>query len=334
MIKKFLIERFSWIVLFLSLQSLILFVAYIDSTIHFLSILYVVFLSMIIFIIFLIIRYHKETRFYKSLEEWNTHLDLTSIGHAESPFEKMIENSLISQTDHLKQEIDLNNMTLEEEKDELLSWIHEVKTPLTAMHLMLERLDDDTMKAQLTYEWLRIHLLLDQQLHRKRIPFMKNDLYIEQSDLKVLIYREIKTLRSWCMQKGIGFDVELKVTQVLTDAKWLSFILRQLITNAIKYSEASDILINSYQENEQLKLEVKDFGRGIDAKDLPRIFDKGFTSTTIHQDQVATGMGLYLVKRAAQPLLIHIDVQSKLGKGTTFILTFSKQNDFVHITGM
>src|SRR3954465_7959156 len=108
MIKSFLIERFSWIFLFLSLQSLILFIAYIDSTIHFLSILYVVFLSMIIFIIFLSIRYHKETRFYRSLEEWNTHLDLTSIGHAESPFEKVIENSLISQTDQLKQEIDLN----------------------------------------------------------------------------------------------------------------------------------------------------------------------------------------------------------------------------------
>ena len=92
-------------------------------------------------------------------------------------------------------------MTLEEEKDDLLSWIHEVKTPLTAMHLMIERLDDETMKAQLTYEWLRIHLLLDQQLHQKRIPFMENDLYIEQTDLKVLIFREIKALQSWCIAK-------------------------------------------------------------------------------------------------------------------------------------
>lgn len=334
MIKKYLIERFSWIFLFLSLQFLILFVAYMDSTIHFLSILYVVFLSVIIFTIFLIIRYHKETRFYSSLEEWSTHLDLTSIAHAESPFEKMIEDCLINQTEQLKQDAALNRMTLEEEKDDLLSWIHEVKTPLTAMHLMLERINDETMKAQLTYEWLRIHLLLDQQLHRKRIPFMKNDLNIEQTDLKVLIFREIKSLRSWCLQKGIGFDVELEITNVLTDTKWLSFIIRQLLTNAIKYSEASDIMITSYQKDHQIKLEIKDSGRGIDTKDLPRIFDKGFTSTTKHYDQAATGMGLFLVKKAAHPLLIHIDVKSKLGKGTTFILTFSKQNDFVHITGM
>ena len=78
-----------------------------------------------------------------------------------------------------------------------------MKTPLTAMHLMIERLNDETMKAQLTYEWLRIHLLLDQQLHQKRIPFMKNDLYIEKTDLKALIFREIKivTIMVYCKKE-------------------------------------------------------------------------------------------------------------------------------------
>jgi len=79
---------------------------------------------------------------------------------------------------------------------------------------------------------------------------------------------------------------------------------------------------------------VQDFGRGIDPKDLPRIFDKGFTSTTKHQDSAATGMGLFLAKKAAGPLLIRINVQSKWGEGTTFTLTFPKRNDFVHISGM
>ena len=67
------------------------------------------------------------------------------------------------------------------------------------------------------------------------------------TDLKTLIFKEIKTLQSWCIQKGIGFDVQLEVTEVLSDAKWLAFIIRQLLTNAIKYSEASDIIIKSYQ---------------------------------------------------------------------------------------
>lgn len=334
MIKKFLIERRSWILLFLFLQILTLSVTYLDTTIPFMSIFYLVFLSLIVFTIFLIIRYHKETKFYRSLEEWDNDLDLTKVIDSETPFEKIIESSITNQTDQLIRKSAQNQLLLAQEKDELLAWIHEVKTPLTAMHLMIERLDNETMKAQMTYEWLRIHLLLDQQLHHKRIPFMENDLYIESTALKPLIFKEIKMLQSWCIQKGIGFDVELEVTEVLSDAKWLAFIIRQLLTNAVKYSEASDIIIKSYQRHGHALLEIEDFGRGINQKDLPRIFDKGFTSTTHHQDHAGTGMGLYLAKKAAQPMLIHIDVYSTLGAGTTFTLTFPQRNDFVTILGM
>ncbi len=202
----------------------------------------------------------------------------------------MIEQKIINQTNQLKQVASQDRLALEQEKDEILSWIHEVKTPLTAMHLMIDRLNDERMKAQLTYEWLRIHLLLDQQLHQKRIPFMENDLYIEHIALEPLIFKEIKALQSWCMKKGIGFEVQLEASEVLSDAKWLAFIIRQLLTNAVKYSDSSDIIIKSYLQNDQSIMEVKDFGRGIDPKDLPRIFEKGFTSTTVHQDNAATGM--------------------------------------------
>lgn len=334
MILKYIIERKSWILLFIFLQLLMIIVAYLDSALQIRPILYISFLSSMIFIIFFIIRYLKETRFYKSIKEWDNHLDLSSIATAETPFEAVVEQKLTEQTALLKKDLAKSRITMEQEKDDLLAWIHEVKTPLTAMNLMIDRITDESVKAQLTYEWLRIHLLLDQQLHQKRIPFIENDLYIEKTDLQALIFKEIKTLQSWCIQKGIGFDVDLEMTEVLTDAKWLSFIIRQLLTNAVKYSEASDIVIKSYLQHDQLKLEVQDFGRGIDSKDLPRIFDKGFTSTIMHQDNAATGMGLYLVKKAAETLAIHIDADSIPGTGTTFTLTFPKKNEFLKITGM
>ena len=334
MIKKYLLERSSWIILVLFIHLFVLFGAYIDPSIPFTSLLYLVSLSMLCFVLFLVVRYPKETKFYKSLAERENDLDLTSIPMSESPFEKIIEESITSQAKLLKQTASDNLLTLEQEKDELLSWIHEVKTPLTAMHLMIERIEDDGMKKHLTYEWLRIHLLLDQQLHQRRIPFIENDLYIEQIDLEMLIFDEIKTLQSWCIQKGIGFDLNLEVAEVLSDAKWLAFIIRQLLTNAVKYSEASDITVSSYQQAEHVILEVKDHGRGIDPKDLPRIFDKGFTSTTVHRDNAATGMGLYLAQKAAQSLFILIGVQSELGSGTTFTLTFPLKNEFVRISSM
>lgn len=334
MVKTYLLERRSWIVFFIFQNLLLLFIAYIDPKISLPSIVYVTFLMTLILLLFLAFRYQKETKFYKALQEREKDFDLTRLMKPDSPFEQMIESSFIEQIDYLKTIASKNQVMLEQEKDDLLSWIHEVKTPLTAMDLMVEKIEDDTLKSQITYEWLRIHLLLDQQLHQKRLLFIENDLLIERTDLEALLFQELKTLQSWCIQKGIGFDIDLQKTEVLSDTKWLAFIVRQLLTNAVKYSKNSDIHIKSYQQDEHTYLQIEDFGRGIDEKDLPRIFDKGFTSTTNHDDQSATGMGLYLAKKVAKPLLIEIAIQSEVGVGTTIILTFPKRNDFVNVMSM
>ena len=334
MIIRFLRERLSWITFFVFLQFFLFFMSYLDSSISVHSVLYVNLLSFLLFGLFLLLRYKRETPFYKSLTEREDNLDTTNIEEPRSPFEKIIERSIINQTDALNQSMRASQLALEQEKDDLLSWIHEVKTPLTAMHLMIDRLEDGALKSNMTYEWLRIYFLLDQQLHQKRIPFMENDLYIERTDLEAVIFDEIRTLQSWCLQKGIGFELELEMTEVLSDAKWLGFIIRQLLTNAVKYSEDSDILIRSYHKDGKTHLEVKDFGRGINPKDLPRIFDRGFTSTSDHQDTAATGMGLYLAQNAARSLLIRIEAKSRQGEGSVFTLSFPEQNEFVNITGM
>ncbi|MGB3262043.1 sensor histidine kinase [Paenisporosarcina sp.] len=334
MIRNFLLERISWILLFAAFQGMSLFIAYIDATIPFGSMLYISFLSFLLFAVFLCFRYFRETRFYRSLEDWESSLDLSEVAEPISPFETIVVHSITEQTKLLKSELSENRIQLELEKDDLLSWIHEVKTPLTAMQLMIGRVENVTLKAQLNQEWLRIHLLLDQQLHQKRLTVIENDLYIEQIQLESIVFNEIKTMQSWCIQKGIGFDIQLDRTDVLSDAKWLSFILRQLLTNAIKYSEKSDIIIKSYEKEGQICLDVTDMGRGINQKDLPRIFDKGFTSTTDHWEQASTGIGLYLAKKAASPLLLKIIVDSQIEKGTTATLCFPKQNEFVNLQGM
>jgi two-component system, OmpR family, bacitracin resistance sensor histidine kinase BceS len=128
--------------------------------------------------------------------------------------------------------------------------------------------------------------------------------------------------------------VDLQAERVLCDAKWLSFIMGQLLTNAVKYSEESDVMIRSYEHRGQVYIEVKDNGRGISPQDMPRIFEKGFTSTTQHEDSRATGMGLYLAQKATHALSIHIGVQSVLNEGTTFTLAFPKPNDFVDMKSM
>ncbi|MDQ0220384.1 HAMP domain-containing histidine kinase [Peribacillus cavernae] len=334
MIRRFIAERRSWILFFLFQLLILLFIAYLDPSISLSAMSYIVFLSLVLFIFFLFLRYQRETAFFKQLEERVNDLDLSSLTTSRSPFETIVEKSIIEQTEHLKQTASRNRVQMEQEKDEMLSWIHEVKTPLTALHLMIQRMEDDQLKARLTYEWLRIHLLLDQQLHQKRIPFIENDLYMEDTDIETLLFTELKTLQSWCIQKGIGFDFDLQVTHVLSDSKWLAFIIRQILTNAVKYSESSDIIIRSYLKADRTFLDITDHGRGIDSRDLSRIFDKGFTSTTVHHDQASTGMGLYLAKKAADSLHIKMSVNSKVNYRTTFTLAFPRKNEFVHIIGM
>lgn len=334
MIRRFLRERLSWTLFFLFAHALLLFISFVDSAIPFDSILYFAGLSFISFLIFLAVRYQREARFYKNLEERLGDLDPGSLPSSSSPFEKVVEEAMYEQSALLKKEAQGLHLALETEKDQMLAWIHEVKTPLTALHLMIERMEDGPLKSSLTYEWLRIHLLLDQQLHQKRIPFIENDLYIQKIDLEEVIHHELLTMKAWCIQKGIGFDISLEETEVLTDGKWLAFIIRQILTNSIKYSDAGDIKIKSWKQQGQTKLEIRDFGRGIDPRDLPRIFDKGFTSTFKHEDHAATGMGLYLTKKAAVPLLIEIEVQSALREGTAFTLSFPKRNDFSQVISM
>lgn len=335
MFKKYIVERLSWILLFVFMQLLILFVGFVDASIPFSSLIYVVFLSILVFAGFLAWRYPRETRFYRSLEAWDLDIGLGSLAEAESPLEHMVEEAVTLQNEKFTGEMSRHLIGVEQEKDDLLSWIHEVKTPMTTMRLMIDRLGDERLKRELKVEWLRIHLLLDQQLHQRRIPSMENDLYIESCQLEPVVNQEIRELQSWCMQKGIGFDVDLPVGEVLSDAKWLGFILRQVLSNAVKYSDSSDVSVTSRVDGQQrVVLEIRDQGRGIDPKDLPRVFDKGFTSTTDHQNQAASGMGLYLAQKAADSLHMITRLHSKPGEGTTVSLTFPKKNDMVELAGM
>ncbi|RWZ58693.1 HAMP domain-containing histidine kinase [Halobacillus fulvus] len=334
MILHYLKERLSWILFILCLQMFLIIFAFIDPSIALSSMIYYVFLTLLSFLVFLFFRYQKESFFFKQLKNRNTELDFTSIPDPGSPFEELVADNLTEEIDRLRKEASGIQQQSEQEMDELLAWIHEVKTPLSTIRLIIDRIEDQKLRQQLTYEWLRVHLLLDQKLHQKRIHFLENDLYIEQVDLRSLLIPEIKSLQSWCMEKGIGFDMELNVPHVLSDAKWLAFILRQLLTNAVKYSENSDIKIIAYEKHGRTHVILQDEGRGIEAQDLPRIFEKGFTSTVHHHDGRATGMGLYLVKNAATALKIEIDVRSASRRGTSVTLTFPDRNTFTDLRSM
>ncbi|WP_144512668.1 sensor histidine kinase [Bacillus sp. FJAT-22090] len=323
-------ERKVWILFFLGLQIwlniiLTLDIAFLDVAILYINLVYIVAL-----LIFIWWRYKKETRYYKELEESST---FDSLPKGESGFEKKITS--IMEDLILVNNEELNQLKVEhlEENDRILSWIHEVKTPLTGMKLIIDAVKEYPLQKKLEVEWLRIHLLLDQQLHHTRLPSLEKDYIVESVKLQKLIHKEIKELQAWCMQKGIGFEIDLLQEEVLIDQKWLAFILRQLLTNAVKYSDVNkEIHIFSGKDEEgHTILTVKDFGSGITKADIPRIFEKSFTGTSGRNTVASTGMGLYLTKKAADKLGIRILVESEIEEGSTFTLQFPLKNEMSKI---
>ena len=171
MIGLFLKERISWILFFSGLQILVLGMGYLDSGIAFRSTVYMVFLSILFSSLFLVVRYVKETRFYRTMKNVEPTVDTAVLPDAESPFETIAVACMTEQTRWYKNQLDALHTQYDQEQDDMLNWIHEVKTPLTTMQLLIER-TEPAIRAKLMYEWLRVHLLLDQQLHQKRIPFI------------------------------------------------------------------------------------------------------------------------------------------------------------------
>lgn len=339
--KLFLIyikERITWILFFVLFQFWLNILVSIDISFTNTSILYMNSISLLIFFFFFMWRFFQETKFIRSILKLREH-DFTldelteKLPDGQSIFDKIIMNELQEIILVGKQELNDTKTIFLEEKDQTLSWIHEMKTPLTSLKLIIDNVQDATLKRTLEVEWLRIHMLLDQQLHITRLPFIEKDNVIEEVNIKKVIFQEIKELKPWCMQRYIGFETEDIDQVVVTDRKWLSFIIRQLLSNAVKYSkENSEIRVFTTKDKlGHIILSVEDKGVGITQEDLPRIFEKTFTGRVGRESSASTGMGLYLAKNSAGKLGIKISVISEPDVGSTFSLHFPLQNEMQQI---
>lgn len=337
MLLLFIRERLAWIGYFLFMVVVLNILFLLDVGLVGVSIWYVNVILVVSFIIFLFWRYVVETKQLKDfLGNVDSQLDdAHSRSLVLSPFQAAyftkIEDIIYDKNTELNQA----KVQLQEYSDELLAWVHEVKAPLTTINLMLDHIEDLTLRRKLEAEWLRLHLLVDQQLHQTRLSSIEKDNYMVEMELRAAVYNEIKAMQAWCIEKGIGFDVEELTETVMTDGKWLAFIVRQILSNAIKYSPAnSEIFIfTEVDPTGATLLHIKDNGIGIRKEDLPRIFQKSYTGTAGRESSQSTGMGLYLAHNVAQKIGIRITVQSSVGEGSIFTLRFPLQNEYVKLTG-
>lgn len=326
----FLRTRISWILWIMLLHLIFLGIAYIDYDISVGSIYDIIILNLGLTSLFLVFTYVKEIKFFIHLNDNIEPEELKHKGLADTPFQQKMVEYLYNQITSQKLIVTKQRMKIQSTEASLTDFVHDIKTPVTAMKLMIEKEADMDKKRALLFEWTRINDMLDKQLYLTRIESQNNDMYFEYVPLKRLIIEEIQLTRYLSQAKGIGYELDLDESHhVYTDSKWCRMMIRQIFSNAIKYSENGTIYVKSSLVNEQVQVQIKDEGRGISKKDLPRIFDKGFTSTNYRNETTSSGIGLYLVNTVKENLGIQVEVVSDEGHGTEVTFIFPTQNELV-----
>lgn len=209
-----------------------------------------------------------------------------------------------------------------EYREYIESWVHEIKTPITAARLIC-RGADSVLRRKLIAELSQIENHVERALFYARAESPEQDFLIRQTSLETIAAETIEQHRSLLIQSGVRIETQGLEQTVYTDGKWACFLLGQLLQNAVRYRNPEPVIVLAAKPlGRQVQLTVSDNGLGIPAQELPRIFDRGFTGSNGRARGGSTGMGLYLCRKLAAMLEIRLEARSLEGQGTSVILTF------------
>lgn len=216
-----------------------------------------------------------------------------------------------------------------EYEDYIEQWIHEVKTPITSIHLMLEnRISENPgLKRDLNVELSRLENDVELALYYARSEQIYRDYLIQKLNVRKVLLKVVNKNRTVIMNSSVAIDLDCdEALYAYGDEKWLVFMLTQVLLNAIKYKAEADakVVMRAKRDNKKIVLNIIDNGKGIKKEELPRIFDKGFTGSNGRDNEKSTGMGLYLVHKLCEKLEIDIKADSVYGEFTE--ISFSLKN--------
>ncbi|MGL5614970.1 MAG: sensor histidine kinase [Sarcina sp.] len=282
------------------------------------------FLPLIIYIVF---EYIKSKKYYGTLAEINENLDkkylLPEMVEKPNFIEGKIVHEILREANKsMYENVKVFKNKEEEYREYIETWVHEIKTPIASMKLILE--NNKEIGSRFTSELDKVELFIEQVLYYSRSNDVSKDYIVKEFSLKEAVFKVIKRNSRDFIHKRILLDVFEEDILVYSDPKWVEFIVNQIIGNSVKYSKTTNgkILIAVKKEKESINLLIKDNGVGIDKKDLRRVFDKGFTGENGRIFGQSTGMGLYLCKKLSEKLGIGMKLSSEIEVGTEVELIF------------
>lgn len=265
------------------------------------------------------IRFRKRYILLKNIYK-NLPLQTDIIPDSDNPVEKMLDEII-----ERLSEISSDNITnLKSSQQDSINyftvWVHQIKTPISAMQMILQSEDTENNRILLS-ELFRIEQYAEMALYYLRLGSESTDFVIGKFSLDKIIKKAVCRYAPQFITKKIKLVYLPADDEILTDEKWLLFIIEQLLSNAVKYTVKGSVTIKYVN----CILMVADTGIGISPEDLPRIFEKGYTGLSGRLDRKSTGLGLYLCKRTADNLGHSISVSSAVGQGTVFYIDLSRK---------
>ncbi|MBL6538508.1 sensor histidine kinase [Streptococcus suis] len=197
-------------------------------------------------------------------------------------------------------------------EDYYTMWAHQMKIPLAASHLLVGELQQHPSQAALEKELFKLEHYTSLVLNYLRLQSFHEDLQLEQVDLEEVVRDLVKKYSLFFIEDKIKLDLGQLSLTLSTDKRWLSLLIEQFLSNAVKYSKGKQVAIGLEGE----VLVITDTGIGIAESDLQRVFERGFSGYNGRRTQQSSGLGLYLAKRLAEKLGYKIELHSDLGQGT------------------
>lgn len=212
-----------------------------------------------------------------------------------------------------------------EYREYIETWVHEIKTPIASAKLILEN-DDSNLSSRINYEMKRVEGFIEQVLYYARSSDVSKDYIIKEFSLRDVVMKAVKNNSRDFINRNIKLNIKEVEGTIFSDAKWVEFIINQIIINAVKFSipNKGEVSIFSKINENNIILTIEDNGVGISEKDIDRVFEKGFTGENGRKFGKSTGIGLYLCKKLCDKLGIGIGLISKERLGTKVNIVFPK----------
>lgn len=293
-------------------------------------------------LIYMLLDFFSKKKFYDELIEISNKLDkkylLPEVIKKPKSYEGQILYDIIEESNRAMHEhVNEYKIMQSEYREYIEAWVHEIKTPIALTKLVAEN-SEGKAKTIIQNETNKIEGYVEQVLYYSRSTDVSKDYIIKEFDIKETIKRVIRNNRYDLINGRFQIDIEEVNDAVISDEKWIEFIINQIVVNSIKYKKNGDIrsdespIIRAYtkKSNNKVILTIEDNGIGIVDKDIDKVFNKGFTGQNGRVFGKSTGIGLYLCKKLCTKLGLNITLTSKYEEGTKVNIIFPL-GDLVYI---